>query len=228
MTKYFTSFHIKDIKLKVIGFNGSPRKGWNTGLIVKKALEGARDAGAQTKLYQLQDLKIKSCSSCLACKRKIGYNGICAIRDDLTDILKEIKTADAIVFGTPIYFCNISALAHKALERIWFSNSTYSKEYSIFPKTAKSLMIYTMNVTEKDAKTINLDHTFDIIKLFNEWVFKDKSERLCVYDTQQVKDYSKYDITVFDIPEKLKRRKEIFPKDLEKAYELGRALVTKK
>ena len=214
--------------LKVIGLNGSPRKGWNTDLMVKKVLEGAKDAGAQTKLYQLQDLNIKSCTSCLACKRKTGYNGICAIRDDLTDILKEIKTADAIVIGSPIYYFNLSSLAHKALERMWFSNSKYTPESTLFPKKTKSLMIYTMNVTEEQAKGYKLDYLFDTVKYFNERVFRGESEKLCIYNTQQVKDYSKYDMTIFNIPEKLRRRKEEFPLELEKAYELGRALITKK
>ena len=55
---------------KVIGFNGSPRKGFNTDIKVQKCLEGAKSAGANTKLYQISALKnIKPCQSCLQCKR---------------------------------------------------------------------------------------------------------------------------------------------------------------
>ena len=212
--------------LKVIGINGSPRKGWNTDLMVRKALEGAKDAGAETKLYELGGLKIKPCKSCLVCKLKKGYNGMCTIQDGLTDILKDVKTADAIIFGSPIYYGNLSSLAHMALERIWFSNSTYSStKYSQFPKKAKTLMIYTMNVNEDYVK--NYNPFFDLAKNFNELVFKDKSYRLCAFDTQQVKDHTKYDMSMFNVEEKIKRRKEVFPHDLEKAYNLGRELVIK-
>ena len=55
---------------KIIGFNGSPRKGFNTDIMVQKCLEGAKSAGAEVKLYQISDLKnIKACESCLQCKR---------------------------------------------------------------------------------------------------------------------------------------------------------------
>lgn len=55
---------------KVIGFNGSPRKGFNTDIMVQKCLEGAKSTGAITKLYQISDLKnINPCQSCLQCKR---------------------------------------------------------------------------------------------------------------------------------------------------------------
>ena len=84
--------------LKVIGINGSPRKWWNTDLLVHKALEGAK-----TKFYQLSKMKIKPCKSCYYCKLNKGIDGIYAIKDDFTEVLKEVKTADAIIIGSPIY-----------------------------------------------------------------------------------------------------------------------------
>ena len=52
--------------MKVIGINGSPRKGWNTSTLVGDALDGAAEAGAETELYNLYDLgfrpKFCSCS----------------------------------------------------------------------------------------------------------------------------------------------------------------------
>ena len=89
---------------KVIGFNGSPRKGWNTYQLVQSALEGARSAGAETKFYQLYDLKIRGCQGCMLCKKDEKHAGKCVIKDDLTPILKEIQEADAVIFGSPIYF----------------------------------------------------------------------------------------------------------------------------
>ncbi|KAH0790696.1 flavodoxin family protein [Histomonas meleagridis] len=213
--------------LKVIGINGSPRKGWNTHMVVEKALEGARDAGAITKLYHISDFKIQPCISCLSCKKTPESSGKCAIKDDLTPLLQEIKTADALVIGSPIYWSQISSYLHTALERMWFSNYRYTSEPSSLPKPIKTLMIYTMNVGPEMAKDFHYPTLMDEIKRINEYVLRGKSDRFCVYNTQQVKDYSKYAITVFDIPEKLRRRKEVFPKELEKAYQLGRELATK-
>ena len=36
--------------MKAIAVNGSPRKGWNTDLLLQEALKGAADAGTQTAL----------------------------------------------------------------------------------------------------------------------------------------------------------------------------------
>jgi len=52
-----------------------------------------------------------------------------------------------------------------------------------------------------------------------------KAESLFVTDTYQFDDYSKYVATAFDANEKLKRRKEVFPQDCKKAFELGKRLV---
>ena len=55
--------------MKVIGINGSPRRNWNTATLVRDALEGAAEMGAETELYNLYDLDFKGCTSCFSCKR---------------------------------------------------------------------------------------------------------------------------------------------------------------
>jgi multimeric flavodoxin WrbA len=55
--------------LKVIAFNGSPRKEWNTSTLLKQALEGAESEGAETELIHLYDLNFKGCESCFSCKQ---------------------------------------------------------------------------------------------------------------------------------------------------------------
>jgi multimeric flavodoxin WrbA len=75
--------------MKVIAFNGSPRKKWNTATLLEKALEGAASQGAETELIHLYDLNFRGCKSCFACKTKGGASyGRCAEKDDLAPILK--------------------------------------------------------------------------------------------------------------------------------------------
>ena len=38
--------------MKILAFNGSPRKKWNTATLLNKALEGAASKGAATELGQ--------------------------------------------------------------------------------------------------------------------------------------------------------------------------------
>ena len=91
--------------MKLIAFNGSPRKKWNTATLLEHALKGAKSEGAKTELIHLYDLDYKGCASCFACKR-IGSRdyGHCAIKDDLLPVFKKVEAADAILIGSPIYY----------------------------------------------------------------------------------------------------------------------------
>jgi hypothetical protein len=51
------------------------------------------------------------------------------------------------------------------------------------------------------------------------------SESLYSTDTYQFEDYSKYVADRFDPEEKAKRRREIFPQDCQKAFEMGAKFV---
>ena len=56
--------------MKIIAINGSPRKDWNTALLLQRALDGAAGMGAQTRLVHLYDLAFTGCTSCFSCKMK--------------------------------------------------------------------------------------------------------------------------------------------------------------
>ena len=56
--------------MKALFVNGSPRKNWTTHKMLESAMEGAREAGAETELVHLYDAAFKGCVSCFACKVK--------------------------------------------------------------------------------------------------------------------------------------------------------------
>src|SRR5208282_5915004 len=104
--------------MKVIAFNGRPRKKWNTATLLEKALEGAASLGAETELVHLYDLNYKGCTSCMACKLKAGKSyGKCALRDGLTPVLEKIPKVDAMVLGSPIYFGTVTGAMRSFIER---------------------------------------------------------------------------------------------------------------
>jgi hypothetical protein len=83
-----------------------------------------------------------------------------------------------------------------------------------------------MNVTEKQMKASG----FDQHPLHNERVLKlifGSSESLFSFDTYQFKDYSKVVADRFDLEHKTKRRKEVFPIDCQKAFEMGARFARK-
>jgi multimeric flavodoxin WrbA len=77
--------------MKLMAFNGSPRKNWNTAMLLEKVLEGARSAGADTELIHLYDLNYKGCMSCFSCKKKTVRAMAGAQRDELTPVLKQVE-----------------------------------------------------------------------------------------------------------------------------------------
>ncbi|MGB7545302.1 MAG: flavodoxin family protein [Methanothrix sp.] len=87
-------------KLKAIGIVGSPRKNGNVDTMVQTVLDGAAQAGYQTAKYSLNEMKYSGCQACEYCKS----HDHCRLEDDVGKLLQDIKEADAVVFGSPIYF----------------------------------------------------------------------------------------------------------------------------
>ncbi len=212
--------------MKAIGINGSPRKTWNTAMLLEKALEGARSKGADTKLVHLYGLSYKGCISCFACKEVGGKSyGRCAAKDELSPLLEEISRADVLIIGSPIYFRTETGETRSFLERLLFPYLTYTPGYQpIFPGKLQTGLIYTMNVKEQDLPAYGQDSSTAASRGTMTRIFGN-CEMLLSTDTLQFPDYSKYLCTAFDPAAKADRRREVFPKDCEKAFELGARLV---
>jgi multimeric flavodoxin WrbA len=218
----------KGMFMKVIAFNGSPRKkGWNTVTLLENALEGAASAGAQTELVQLYDLRISGCISCFSCK-KIGRrkDGVCAIQDDLAPVLERVRNADALIIGTPVYYGAESAATRALIERLCFPYNKYSKDRrSLFPRRIRTALIYTMNVSEELLKTWGYDRHFTITRTTLERHFG-TCELLLSTETLQYSDYDKYESEMFDRDAKIRRHAEVFPEDCKRAFNLGVRMVS--
>ena len=122
--------------MKVIGINGRPRKNCNTAKLLENALEGAKSQESETELVHLYDLNYKGCISCFACKLKDGESyGTCALKDDLTPILKKILEVNAIILGSPIYLGTATGEMRSFIERLMFPYLVYDTQRStLFPK----------------------------------------------------------------------------------------------
>lgn len=213
--------------MKVLAFNGSPRKTWNTAILLNHALEGAASQGAETEIIHLYDLNYKGCVSCFACKLKGGKSyGKCAYKDDLTPILEKIEQADALVFGSPIYLGAVTGEMRSFLERLIFQYLVYDKDYStLFSKKLPTGFIYTMNVDDNLLHEMGYKRHLNLTEMALKKTFG-AVESLFVTDTYQFDDYSKYVVTSFDPKKKANRRKEEFPNDCKKAFEMGARLAT--
>ncbi len=210
----------------VLAINGSPRRKGNTAELLNCALKGAAAAGATTELIHLYSLNFKGCTSCFVCKRKDREHGHCAMKDDLSPVLERIKTVDALLFGTPIYFMNITSGLSACLERLFFSNYLYSKEIpTVFPKVLPSAYIYTMNMTEQQVEDYLVRERLRMLELFTAQHFRHAPRQLWAYNTYQFSDYDKYESSIFDAQAKAAWRKEHWPQQCDEAFALGKTLV---
>jgi multimeric flavodoxin WrbA len=214
--------------MKVMAINGSPRKDWNTATLLQKALEGAASQGAETELVHLYDLDFKGCKSCFACKTRGDESyGKCAVEDDLAPILQRAAEADAIILGSPFYFGTVSGEMRSFMERLMFPYLMYTPPpRSLFPRKINTGFIYTMNARQEGMKPSGQEGRVTQNERLLQMLFG-ASESLCSFDTYQFEDYSKVVADLFDVEKKAKRREEVFPKDCEKAFEMGARFARK-
>jgi multimeric flavodoxin WrbA len=99
--------------MKVLGIMGSPRRKSNTEILLDKALEGAREAGAEVEKVLVSKLKISPCLEIYACLK----DGNCAIKDDMQSLYKKLLEADHTIFASPIFFYGITSQAKAVIDR---------------------------------------------------------------------------------------------------------------
>jgi multimeric flavodoxin WrbA len=93
--------------MKVIGINGSARKGGNTSILIEKVFEPLAAEGIETELINLGAKSVRGCLACMQCFEK--KDGHCVQdQDALNGILDAMRAADGIILGTPVYFADIS------------------------------------------------------------------------------------------------------------------------
>ena len=144
---------------KVVGFVGSPRKGANTDVLVRAVLAGAAEAGAQTEAYYLNELDIKGCQACEACKERQH----CVLEDDMQPLYKAIAEADAVVIGSPIYAAYLTGQTKLFLDR-WYA--FFDRELiSRMPKDKRFALIVTYGDEGDDVYSAAIDSLTPIIQL---------------------------------------------------------------
>ena len=102
--------------MKALAINGSPRKGGNTEILLRKALEPIAAAGHETDYMQVGGTRIRGCTACGACGRM--KNKRCVIEDDIFNLaFAKMVAADAILIGSPTYFADLTAETKALIDR---------------------------------------------------------------------------------------------------------------
>ena len=215
--------------MKMLAINGSPRKKWNTATILENVLAGAKEANPELEceLVHLYEHDFRGCVSCFECKRIGGKSyGKCAVRDGISEVLDKSLHADCLVFGTPIYFSDVTGMMRCYWERLFFPVLVYDRNYSsLAPQKVRTAFVYTMNAPEGMLEQIHYPERLKVMEDIAARMLGHAPLVEYVCDTWQFKDYAKYKSDAFSPEAKAKVRETQFPLDCEKARALGRALV---
>jgi multimeric flavodoxin WrbA len=94
--------------MKVLGINGSPRKGGNTEILIKEVFKVLEGKGIKTELIQVGGKKVHGCIACMKCRKKA--DGRCHQENDLLNkCIEKMVKADGIIIGSPTYFSDVTS-----------------------------------------------------------------------------------------------------------------------
>jgi len=180
---------------KIVAFLGSPRKNGYTAKLINRILDGAKSVGADVVIYDLNAEGIKGCQGCFYCR----VHEDCATKDALYPMYEDIKTADGIVFGSPIYFGTVSGQAKIWLDRMY---PMYALDFSPRFPGKKAVTVYAQANPDDTRFTDAIETTNNFMKAYGWEVI----ESLLIYG-DVAENYT--------LPEEL----------LDRAYEAGKALA---
>jgi multimeric flavodoxin WrbA len=108
--------------LKVLGFNGSPRKKGNTASSLNTVFTELERAGIETEMVHVGKEKVRGCIACMGCVKE--QDEACTIKDDpINDWIQKIKEADGVLLGSPVYFSGVAGTMKSFLDRAFFVSS---------------------------------------------------------------------------------------------------------
>jgi len=113
--------------MKVVAFNGSPRKEGNTFQAIKIAAEQLEKENIEVEIIHVGNKKIQGCTACNSCFKT--RNEKCIIDDEVNDWIQKMKQADGIIFGSPVHFSSIGATMKAFMDRAMYVGSANNSLY---------------------------------------------------------------------------------------------------
>ncbi len=101
--------------MRVVAFNGSPRKKGNTYHCIRIVLDVLAREGIETEFIQLGGSDIRPCRACYKCFEK--KNGKCVQKDGFNLLMERMVAAEGIVIGSPTYFANVTPEVKALIDR---------------------------------------------------------------------------------------------------------------
>ena len=105
--------------MKVVAFNGSPKKEGNTYHAIKMVLAELESAGIETEIVHVGNKMIRGCTGCNTCYKTQDEK--CIIPgDEVNEWIQKMKNADGIIISSPVYFSAIAGTMKAFLDRAFY------------------------------------------------------------------------------------------------------------
>ncbi len=102
--------------MRVVGFNGSARKGGNTTMLLRHVFAELENEGIETELVELAGKRFHGCTACYKCFA--NEDRLCAVKGDAAnDCIGKMEGADGILLGSPTYFTDVTAEMKALIDR---------------------------------------------------------------------------------------------------------------
>lgn len=108
--------------MKVVAFNGSPRKEGNTYHAIKTVAAELEKEGIEVEIVHVGNKVIRGCLACNGCSR--NKNEKCVINDEVNEWVQKMKEADGIILGSPVHYAGIPGTMKSFLDRAFYVASS--------------------------------------------------------------------------------------------------------
>ena len=153
---------------KIVAVYGSPRRQGNTATLLKKAVEGANDAGARVEEIVLRDLKMSPCLEIYGCNKA----GECRLKDDFQKARDQILDCRGLMLASPVFFYTVSAHTKILMDRfqsLWVKKYRVEKTGQNQQKILRKGLFIAAGATRGkklfDGMLLSLRYFFDVIDM---------------------------------------------------------------
>ena len=105
--------------MKVVAFNGSPRRDGNTIRLLRMVCEALENEGIETEIVQVGGKSVHGCTACMKCAE--NQDRRCVLTgDSMNEWMDKMFAADGIIIGSPTYFADLTPEAKALIDRAGF------------------------------------------------------------------------------------------------------------
>jgi len=152
--------------VKILAIYGSPRRKGNTALLLKNAVKGAIEAGAEVEELVLRDLKMSPCLEIYGCKE----TGRCVIQDDFQQVYDKLLLCQGLMLASPIFYYTVSAHTKILMDRcqsLWAKKYWLEKPPIKKPKAPRKGLFISVGATKGkrlfEGTLLSIRYFFDVL-----------------------------------------------------------------